>query len=97
MSSKAVRTIQKMTVGMAIRSVLLDIGEDTLEQVHKKLAEYYDCDTFDCFDNPEYLKRVLKELYGSYYKQIVQDIIRNLGNDASGNYVEEFLAVLTKK
>ena len=97
MSYKAVRTIQKMTVGMAIRSVLLDIGGGAFEQVHKKLAEYYDCDTFDCFENTEYINRVLKELYGSYYRQIVKDIIRNLGNDASGNYVEEFLAVLTKK
>ena len=65
---------QKGLVRMAIDEALLEFDKSGIEKVFNKLADDYKCRIPDCFENPEYLIRVLKDLYGNSYTVIVDSI-----------------------
>ncbi|MBI3638774.1 MAG: hypothetical protein HY223_00480 [Thaumarchaeota archaeon] len=39
-----------------------------------KLNTLYNCTIMDCYENPEYLRAVLKEVYKEDYNSIIEDI-----------------------
>jgi hypothetical protein len=65
---------RKALVVLAIEKALLEVGKPTYDEVLGKLAEDYHCYLPDCFENPEYLSRVLKELYGQSSLAIIKSI-----------------------
>ena len=69
---------QKGLVRVAIDEALLEFDKSATEKVFNKLADDYKCRIPDCFENPEYLIRVLKDLYGSSYTAIVDSIKKKL-------------------
>jgi hypothetical protein len=87
-------TVKKALVGLAIEKTLLDISEPALDQVARKLETEYSCYIFDCYNNPEILHRVLKEIYGNSYKTIVDSIKKNLEEFAYQGPIGRFLFVL---
>ena len=68
----------KVLVSLAIEKALLELGIASLEEVNNRLFDYYDCEISDCFEKPEYLKKVLKDLYGNSYTVILESIKKYL-------------------
>ena len=82
---------QKGLVRMAIDAALLEFDKSAIEKVFNKLADDYECRIPDCFENPEYLIRVLKDLYGNSHTTIVDSIKKKLEKYASEKSIEKFL------
>jgi hypothetical protein len=60
-----------------------------------KLKSLYDCTIRDCYEHPEYLKTVLKEVYKENYYSIVQEIRVELG-DLVVEEINDFINILLK-
>ena len=72
------------------------MGKPEYETVAYVLYEKYQCHIPDCYEKPEYLKEVLKELYGESYNVIINSIEQNLKEVISDKRTEIFLQVLLK-
>lgn len=79
---------------IAIAKALENIGRPVLEQVYGNLYSKYHCNLIDCYDNPEYLADVLKELFGKSYKNIIETIEENTEYYEPKEPLEEFLAII---
>ena len=88
--------IKKALVALAIEQTLLEFGPPALEKVSNKLFEYYHCYIPDCYTKPEYLNRVLKELFGNSHTVIVQSIRRRLDEMSSQDSIKNFLVKLSE-
>ena len=86
--------IMKALVALAIEKTLLDIGKPVYEKVANTLYEKYHCYIPYCYEKPEYLKAVLKDLYGASYNEIVKSIEQHLGEFTHNKEVKEFLQAL---
>ena len=87
--------VMKALVALAIEKTLLGMGKPVYETVTKMLYEKYHCYTPDCFEKPEYLRSVLKNLYGKSYNEIVNSIEEELEEFISNKKIEMFLQVLS--
>lgn len=86
--------VMKALTVFAIEKTLLDIGKPVYDKVVDRLNKKYSCYMPDCFEKPEYLKAVLKELYGESYDEIIRTIQQELDEFAYKKRIEEFLQVL---
>lgn len=86
--------VKKALVGLAIEKALLTVGIPALDQVTRKLEAEYNCYIFDCYNNPAMLRRILKEMYGSTYKTVVDLIKNNLDEFAYQEPISRFLSVI---
>ena len=87
--------IKKALIALAIEKALLDIGEPELDQVSKLLFSKYKCYLPDCVERPDYLKKVLKELYGSTYLTVIKSIKNNLEEFSYQKPVAIFIEALS--
>ena len=90
------KILLKSLVLLSIEKTLLEIGKPEYEKVVNKLREDHKCSLPDCFDNPEYLKRVLCDLFGKSYDCILECIKENLAKFKSEELVQKFLTVMTR-
>jgi len=88
--------IKKALVSLAIEQTLLEFGTPALEKVSKKLFEDYHCYIPDCYKKPEYLNKVLKDLFGNSHTVIVQSIRKRLEELASQDPIKNFLEKLSE-
>jgi hypothetical protein len=72
---------QRTIVILAIEHTLLKISNDTLNKVESRLQSEYGCNILDCYDHPEYLSSVLKNLFGSAHAKVI---------DSVNSYLQEF-------
>ena len=86
----------KALVGIAVEKALLEMGKPELEQVSERLSGKYHCKIFDCYEHPQYLNHVLKDLYGNSYKAIVEKIQKNIGEFHAEKSVTHFLKVINQ-
>ena len=86
----------KAIVGLAVEKALLEMGKPELEQISERLSEKYHCQIFDCYENPQYLNQILKELYGNSYKAIVEKIQKNIGEFHAEKSVTHFLKIINQ-
>lgn len=84
---------RRALVTLAIEDTLLKVGQISYYEVLDKLYENYDCYVSDCYDHPEYLSQVLKELYGSGSLAIIESIKQYL---AEANTQEEIAKFILK-
>lgn len=87
---------EKAIVAFAIEKALLEFGTPALEGVIDMLSEYYHCEISDCFEKPQYLNKVLKDLFGNSYIIIVKSIKKNLEEFAYEKPIENFLNAVSK-
>ncbi len=88
--------IKRALVTLSIEHALLEMGTPVLDEIARALYDNYKCYIPDCFDHPEYLKEVLKELYGNTYSNIIKSIHKHLDEFASQQPIEEFLKVINE-
>jgi len=86
--------LMKSLLSLAIEKTLLQIGKPEYERVLNRLKEDHKCSLADCYDNPEYLKRVLNDLFGKSYDCVLESIKENLGELKSEESIQKFLAVM---
>ena len=86
--------IKRALVTLSIEHALLEMGTPVLDEVARALYDNYKCYIPDCFDHPEYLKEVLKELYGSADSNIIRSIHKHLDEFVSQPPIEEFLKAI---
>ena len=70
--------VKKALVTLAIEKTLLNMGEPAYEKVICILNEKHRCLLSDCFEKPQYLKAVLKEVHRESYNEIVNSIREKL-------------------
>ena len=88
--------ISKALVTLAIEKTLLNMGKPVLDEVAHRLLKNYKCYIPDCHEHPEYLKSVLKELYGNSYSTIVESIKKTLDEFITKKSIEHFLMVMSE-
>lgn len=86
---------KKALVALSIETVLLKIGKRVYEEVNSRLYENYRCYIPDCFENPEYLKRVLQDLYGKASLNIIQSIKKELEEFAEQKGIDSFITIIS--
>ena len=89
--------VKKALVAFAIERALLEIGKPALEKVTKRLYEDYHHHLSDCYENPEILSKVLKDLYGNSYTAIVQSIKKELEDFSDQKPIKAFLKVISQQ
>ena len=81
----------KKGVVLAIEHTLLQIGIAALEKVQSRLRKDYNCSLEDCYSHPEYLTKVLKDLFGPSHSEIVKSVSRYLDEFSYQISIAEFL------
>jgi len=87
--------IDKALVSLAIEYTLMDCGKDVYHKVVEKLNDN-DFKITDCFDHPEYLNEILKDLFGKSYTKIIHSINIWLDDSASDQLISDFLVAVRK-
>lgn len=86
--------IKKALVAFAIEKSLLSLGEPVYQKVTKILKEDYNCYIPDCYEHPEYLKRILSDLYGNAHMTIINSIKSDLAEFSTHGQVQTFVLAL---
>ena len=84
----------KALVAISVEVVLMRTNGPQYFSVTAKLEGDYGCKITDCFEHPEYLKNVLRNVYGDSYGKILEDLESELGEIASEKEIQDFLNVL---
>ncbi len=84
----------KALVAISIEVVLMRTNGPQYFSVLAGLERDYECKIADCFEHPEYLKNVLKNVYGESYSKILDDLEAELGEITSEKEIQDFLSVL---
>lgn len=64
----------KLALLPCIELVLMRRGNTNYNLVVAKLDSLYDCTIRDCYEHPDYLVTVLKEVYNGDYNNIAEEI-----------------------
>jgi len=87
--------MKKTMVTLAIKNTLLELGIQEYDKVVSLLQKDYSCTLEDCYENPEYLRNILKDLFGDSYPDILSSLSENMKNIVSQPSVKDFLQVLS--
>lgn len=88
--------VMKALTALAIEKTLTEMGKPVYEKVANSIYKKYQSYIPDCYEHPEYLKEVLKDLYGNAYDVIVSSIEGQLYEFAYKKKMETFLTVLLR-
>jgi len=86
--------IKKALITITIERVLLEMGKPVLDAFTKKLYKNYNCYIPDCFDHPEYLSQILKEMYGKSSKTLVSEIMDDLVEFSDQKPIANFIKII---
>ena len=79
---------------LSIEVVLMRNGGQEFQLVLTKLKNNFDLEIRDCYEKPEYLRKILEEVYHDYYKSIVVEMTLELGEYVEEGKIAEFLDAL---
>ena len=88
--------VKKALVSLVIETTLLEIGREAYDKIVHDLYKKYQCYLPDCYDHPEYLNEILKELYGNAYNVVVEKINKQLEEFSYHKSISNFLKILYK-
>ena len=86
--------IKKALVAFAVEKALLNMGDPVYQKVVKTLQNDYNCYIPDCYEHPEYLNRVLADLFGNAHTAIINSIKSDLNDFSSQGPVQQFVLAL---
>lgn len=75
--------------------VLMRRGNVNYNLVLAKLNSLFDCTIRDCYDHPEYLKIILREIYKEDYNSLIKEIRIEL-DDLAVEEINDFINILLK-
>ena len=88
------KLLWKTQVSISIENTLREIGKFEFRKVLDTLKENYNISISDCYDNPQFLKQTLKDLFGNSYNSIIATIEKNLDGIVLMEPVKEFLTIM---
>jgi len=86
--------VRKGLVSLVIEKALLDIGADTYYKVIDELKKRHQCYLPDCYEHPEYLNGILKDLYGNAHMEIIKSISEELEEFSYQKPIAKFVKAL---
>ena len=87
--------IRKALVTLSIEKSLLSIGKPVYDELVHALKKEYDCYLPDCYEHPEYLKKILQDLFGRSSDTMIKSIKNQLEEFAEQNGIKTFIEVLS--
>lgn len=84
-------------ITIAVEYALLQMGPPELDKVTEYLRKDYNCTIGDCLEHPEYLKRILCDLFGYCYQDILDNIEQVFKDASLEEQVDDFVTVLRAK
>jgi hypothetical protein len=78
-----------------IEKSLLAVGKPVYDEVANALKKKYDCYLPDCYDHPEYLKKILQDLFGKSSNTMIESIKNHLEEFAEQNGIKTFIQVIS--
>ena len=87
--------MKKTMVTLALKNTLLELGIEEYDKVISLLQKDHSCTLEDCFENPQYLRNILKNLFGESYPDILNSLSGNMKSIISQQEVKDFLQVLS--
>lgn len=87
--------MKRTMVTLAIKNTLLELGLEEYDKIVLMLQKDHNCSIEDCYDNPEFLKQVLQDLFGDSYNDVLNSLKENLKNITSHKSTQNFLDVLS--
>jgi hypothetical protein len=88
--------VNKGLAVLAIENTLLEIGKPAYDYVVDMVNKEYHCGLTDCYEHPEYLSAVLKELFGSSHIDIVNSIKKQLEEFSNKKPIGRFVETLSQ-
>ncbi|MCH7649186.1 MAG: response regulator [Thaumarchaeota archaeon] len=89
--------MQKTLVTLAVKNTLLELGMEELDKVMTLLQKDFNATLDDCYENPEYLKQVLEDLYGDSYQDILNSLKANMKEISMKSFSTDFMQTLNNK
>lgn len=87
---------RKALVAFVIEKTLLKIGKTALDQISNTLYEEHSCYLGDCYEHPEYLAKILNDLFGKSHTVIIESIKNELNDFVEHKSIEKFLKVISE-
>ena len=89
-------TVRQALVSVILEKTLFEISSGTYYKVVDELKKRYHCYLTDCYEHPEYLNVILKDLYGNSYRQILKSINVQLEEFSSQKPIAKFVELLSQ-
>ena len=86
--------MKKTMVTLALKNTLLELGIHEYDKIVSLLQKDYSCTLEDCYENPEYLRNILKDLFGESYPDILNSLSENMKEILTQQSVKDFFQVL---
>ena len=86
--------VRKALVWSILEKTLMNIG--IYCKVIEELKKRHHCNLDDCYDHPEYLSIILKDLYGDAYKAVIKSINKHLEEFSYQESIARFLKVINQ-
>ena len=87
--------MKKTMVTLALKNTLLELGIEEYDKIVSLLQKDYSLTLEDCYENPETLRNILKDLFGDSYPDILNSLSENMKEILSQQSVKDFLQVLS--
>jgi len=84
----------KMALISTLEVVLMNMGNVKYLSTIAKLKTLYDIDIRECYDHPDYLKTVLKEVYTKDYEHIISEVKSRLDILVDTPEIEQFFKIM---
>ncbi len=91
MADTNIKQAKRALVSLVIEKVLLDIGKTTFDAVNHRLFKDYHCYIPDCYEKPEYLKKVLQDIYGKSAITMIESIKKQLEEYETQKGIDAFI------
>ena len=85
---------RKKVISHAIEKTLLEISKETSDKVSDKLYKDYNFTFSDCYNRPEYLRRILEEFFGDGSRVITDKIKKLLEEYTKDERILHFVRVV---
>lgn len=88
------KNMKKTMVTLALKNTLLELGVEEFDKVVSLLQKDYNATLEDCFESPEYLRQILKDLFGDSYPDILNSLSENMKEISIQQDIKDFMHVL---
>ena len=86
--------VRKALVWSILEKTLFDAG--IYYKVIEELKKKYRCQLDSCYEHPEYLNTILKDLYGNSYKCVIKSINNHLEEFSYHESITRFLKIISQ-
>ena len=87
--------IRQALVMLAIEKTMLEFNKQIYDLVIRRLDEKYHCGISECYERPDYLQQILRELFGNASETIMKNIGKYLEEFSDQKQIKEFIDVIT--